>query len=96
MNAHSTVPMVLDERAFTNIGEHLNNIVESYPDRVAIHTEREELTYREFNEKVNQIAHAILAQTNGTEERIALFSIKVRMLLLLCLQPSKLVVYLCT
>lgn len=63
---------LLDEKSFINIGRHLNGVVEKYADQVAIQTDTGALNYREFNERANRIAHAILAETSGAQERVAL------------------------
>lgn len=42
--------------------------VRRYPDRLAVKTQNQELTYDELNKTANRVAHAILAQRGGGEE----------------------------
>ncbi|BDS08381.1 hypothetical protein NT6N_34210 [Oceaniferula spumae] len=64
--------VTLDEALFTNIGEHFDQVVENNADRVAIESESGRLSYRDFNARANQVAHAVLAETEGRAERVAL------------------------
>jgi non-ribosomal peptide synthetase component F len=55
-----------------SIPARFEQIVEKYPDRLAIKTSDQEFTYRELNQISNRVAHAILAQRGEGEEPIAL------------------------
>ena len=56
----------------TSIPERFERIVRMYPDRLAVKSAHQELTYAELNNWANQIAHALLAYSDKQEEPIAL------------------------
>ncbi|MEV6277042.1 amino acid adenylation domain-containing protein [Nocardia sp. NPDC051832] len=45
---------------------------QAYPDRVAVVQEGAELTYREFDERVNQLARLLISRGIGAESRVGL------------------------
>jgi non-ribosomal peptide synthetase component F len=55
-----------------SIPARFEQMVEKYPDRLAVKDKNHELTYRELNQAANQIAHAILAQRGEDQEPVAL------------------------
>ena len=60
------------EEVETSIPERFEKIVRMYPDRLAVRSAHQELTYFELNNWANQIAHARLAYSDKQEEPIAL------------------------
>ena len=55
-----------------SIADRFEEQVRRYPDRLAVKTEKEELTYEELNNAANRVARAILAQRGVGEEPVAL------------------------
>jgi amino acid adenylation domain-containing protein len=55
-----------------SIPARFEQMVEKYPDRVAVKNEHRQLTYRELNETADRIAQAILNQRGQGEEPVAL------------------------
>ncbi|MDP2604349.1 MAG: non-ribosomal peptide synthetase [Deltaproteobacteria bacterium] len=56
----------------TSIPARFEKIVRMYPERVAVRSAHQELTYAEINQRANQIAHALLAYSDKQEEPIAM------------------------
>ncbi len=56
-----------------SIPARFEQMVEMFPDRLAVKTQDQELTYRELNQAANRVAHAILAHRGNCEEIIAGF-----------------------
>jgi len=54
------------------IPSRFEKIARKYPDRIAIKTERQVLTYAELNATANRVARAILAVQGSEAEPIAL------------------------
>ena len=54
------------------IPDRFERIVRRYPDRLALKTKDEALTYDAFNQAANRVAHAILARRRGGDEPVAL------------------------
>ena len=59
-----------------SIPERFEKIVRTYPDRVAVKTKEQKLTYRELNHAANQVAQAILAQRGSNNEPVGLLFTK--------------------
>ncbi|MEE9569908.1 MAG: amino acid adenylation domain-containing protein [Candidatus Binatia bacterium] len=55
-----------------SIPDRFEQIVRTYPDRLAVKTNTHKLTYCVLNQTANRVARAILAQSNGGEEPVAL------------------------
>jgi amino acid adenylation domain-containing protein len=55
-----------------SIGARFEQQVHRYPDRLALKTRTQALTYTEVNQTANQIAHALLAQYEHIQEPVAL------------------------
>lgn len=47
-------------------------MVRRYPDRIALKTRRDQLTYAELNQSANRIAHALLALNNNSGQPVGL------------------------
>jgi non-ribosomal peptide synthetase component F/acyl carrier protein len=56
-----------------SIPERFEKIVQRYPDRIAVRTSDQTLTYRELNKRANRLAHEILATRGDAQEPVALF-----------------------
>lgn len=69
---HPTNSFIEFPKCEQSIGQRFEQQVKQYPNRIAVKTKHYEWTYRELNEKSNQIAHALLEQCQAEEERIAL------------------------
>ncbi len=65
---HPTIPFIEFEKREQSIPARFEEQVIKYSDQIAIKTMRYTWTYRDLNEKANQVAQAILKQ----EERVAL------------------------
>ena len=50
-----------------SIPDRFEQQVRRYPNRLAVKTKKEELTYDELNRAANQVAHAILAKTGRAQ-----------------------------
>ena len=55
-----------------SIPSRFEQMVEKYPNRLAVKTQKDELTYKELNQVANRIARAILAQRGDGEEPVAM------------------------
>ncbi len=55
-----------------SIPDHFEEIVSRFPDKLAVKTKNQRLTYDELNKAANQVAHAILAQRGMGSEPVAL------------------------
>jgi amino acid adenylation domain-containing protein len=55
-----------------SIPDRFGKIVRMYPDRIAVKTRSQHLTYAELNHAANRVAHAILSQRGTGEEPIGL------------------------
>ncbi|UGT58362.1 amino acid adenylation domain-containing protein [Nocardia asteroides] len=55
-----------------NLLDGYRRAVAEFPDRVALHFEGSELTYREFDERVNQLARLLIDQGVGAESLVGL------------------------
>ena len=55
-----------------SIPERFGKIVQTYPDRIAIKTEDQVLTYAELNAMANRTAHAIIAQRGYKSEPVGI------------------------
>ena len=55
-----------------SIPERFEQIVRRYPERIAVKTKHDQLTYCELNKAANRVAHAILEQGGKSEEPVAL------------------------
>ena len=55
-----------------SIADRFEQQVRRYPDRLAVKTKSQALTYDELNRKSNRVAHAILAHYGAADEPIAL------------------------
>lgn len=62
----------LDESTFRNIGHSLNELAARIPEQVAICTATESITYREFNLRVNRVAHEVLEKTKSEPARVGI------------------------
>ena len=56
-----------------SIPERFEKIVRMYPDRIAIKTQVDALTYDQLNKAANRLARAILARRGGGSEPVAIF-----------------------
>ncbi|MEN8216499.1 MAG: condensation domain-containing protein, partial [Pseudomonadota bacterium] len=66
---HPTNPFIEFPKSEQTIGQRFEQQVKQYPDQIAVKTHRYAWTYRELNDKANQVAQVILGQS---DERIAL------------------------
>lgn len=57
---------------FTNIGERLEFIASAHPQRIALQTDLNTITYEAFNARVNQVAHAVHARVKKPGDRVGL------------------------
>ena len=64
--------MTLNEPGFTDIASLFEHTAEHFAERPAIRSEDAEITYNHLNREANRVAHAILQETSGTPQRIAL------------------------
>ena len=56
-----------------SIPERFEKIVQQYPDRLAVKTREESLTYDELNLRANRLAHELLARRGSLPEPVALY-----------------------
>ena len=56
----------------TSIPARFEKIVRTYPDRVAVKTKTQQLTYDDLNKRANRLAHALLARRGSVPEPVAL------------------------
>jgi non-ribosomal peptide synthetase component F len=63
----------LKEDVERSIPERFEKIVQTYPDRIAVKTADQQLTYRQLNKRANRLAHEILATRGEVHEPVALF-----------------------
>lgn len=54
-----------------DVGQILTLIAHKYPNRIALICEGERVTYREYNDRVNQLAHTLLHFGLGRGDRVA-------------------------
>jgi len=57
----------------TSIPERFEKIVSMYPERIAMATDDEQITYDALNAAANRIAHSLVAQYGSHQEPVALF-----------------------
>jgi non-ribosomal peptide synthetase component F len=55
-----------------SIVERFERQVAEFPDRLAVNSGEQELTYAQLNQLANQVAHLLLSERGGEEEPIAL------------------------
>jgi len=55
-----------------SIPSRFEQMVRRYPDRIAVKTKHDQLTYCELNKAANRVARAIIAQRGGEKEPVAL------------------------
>ncbi|NRB40429.1 MAG: acyl-CoA synthetase [Pseudomonadales bacterium] len=56
-----------------NVADIFEGVVSNIPDREAVHCGNERLTYKELNERSNQISHSFLNQGIGKGDHIAIY-----------------------
>jgi amino acid adenylation domain-containing protein len=61
-----------EEDVETSIPRRFEKIARAYPNNIAVHTEREAVTYSELNARANRVAHAILSKQISNPGPIAL------------------------
>lgn len=62
----------LDYPRDMNIARQFEKVVDLYPEHIAVVTENERLTYRELDERANQLAHYLSARGVGPEHAVGL------------------------
>ena len=67
-----------------SLGHRLEHNAATFPEREALHFEGKSLTWAQFNERVNQVAHALAAQGVGVGSSVSLF-MQNRLEFLICL-----------
>jgi amino acid adenylation domain-containing protein len=81
----------------TSIPERFEKIVRMYPERIAISTEDEQITYDELNAAANRIANSLVAQYGSNQEPVVLFyerSISLVVAYLAVLKAGKIAIHL--
>ena len=56
-----------------SVPERFEKIAQQYPDRIAVKTKAEALTYDELNGRANRLAHELLARRGSVAEPVALY-----------------------
>src|SRR5690242_18174712 len=56
-----------------SVPERFEKIARQYPDRIAVKTRAEALTYAELNGRANRLAHELLARRDSVAEPVILY-----------------------